>query len=533
MKHLLSLFLFISIGISLFGCTTRQDLVWEGNAMGSYKGEAWLQSLVDHLPVSWETNTSALTITYPYEDSLFPRDIAAPTITWEDRHADSTQWFMVIRLHDRQAPIYALVNQPLWRPDEALWEKIKVGSIGAPVTIDIMGINDIREPNISAVDSLRFSTSPDPVDAAIFFRQVPLPFSTKNFDQMKWCIGDISSNDEPRVVMEKLPICASCHGFSTDGKTLSMEMNYGGDSGAQFIAPVEKKMVLTDDHFISWNDYPKAGILPKSRGLFGKMSPSADYLISSVNEISLALITNELAFSQVFFPTYGILASYMVKDGTFHPLPGADDFEYVHANPNWSPDEKYVVFSRARTKNEVHDDISHVVPQFKDEGIHALNDKYNIQFDLYRLAFNQGKGGVPEAIEGASRNGFSNYFPRYSPDGKWIVFTRSKTGIMLQPDSLLFIVPSDGGVARKMSCNRSLFNSWHSWSPDGKWLLFSSKANSPFTEIFLTHIDAQGNDTPPVVLSQFSSTTHAANVPEFANMAPDAILRIVVTEYND
>ena len=44
-----------------------------------------------------------------------------------------------------------------------------------------------------------------------------------------------------------------------------------------------------------------------------------------------------------------------------------------------------------------------------------------------------------------TRNGWSNYFPRWSPDGKWIVFTRSRSGIMLQPDSELWIVAARGG----------------------------------------------------------------------------------------
>jgi hypothetical protein len=442
-------------------------------------------------------------------------------------------WLLTIRFRNREKPIHALLNQRTWMPQKELWEKIKTNSISAPTDISVTGLNEIDSPKVTSTDTITIQVSADQVGASIFFRQVPLPFSTKNFNQMKWCIGDISSYDSPRVVMQDLPVCASCHIFSRDGSKFSMEMNYGNDGGAQFVTSVEKNILLAKDDFISWNDYPKTGILPKSRGLFAKMSPSGDYIAGSVNEISLALITNDFQFSQVFFPTYGILAVYSVKDKRYNALPGADDYNFVHANPNWSSDERFIVFSRAKTKNEVHDDIAHVVPLIKDEGIHALNQKYNIQFDLYRIAFNGGKGGIPEPIEGASNNGYSNYFPRYSPDGKWIVYTRSKTGIMLQPDSQLFIIPSQGGVARKMKCNRALFNSWHSWSPNGKWLLFSSKVNTPYTEIFLTHIDEDGNDTPPVRLSRFSSETYAANVPEFANIHPDAIKSIRVAGYND
>jgi hypothetical protein len=527
--------LFIGMLLLLASCAGQTDNVWDSNCESRTHGEEKIKKAVNHIltQLASHTGSSTLSITYPYHQSVFPPDIAAPVFTWEDRNGKSKRWLLVIGFRNGQKPIYVLLNQTRWMPENSLWKTIKANSVATPVDLSVAGISDIDTPTVTAKDTIEISTAADPVAAAVFFRQVPLPFSTKNFDQMKWCLGDISSNGKPRVVMENMPICASCHVFSKDGTTISMEMNYHNDGGAQFVAPVEKNILLTDNNFISWNDYPRGGILPKSRGLFGKMSPFADYIVSSVNEISLALITNDFPFSQVFFPTYGILAFYSAKERKFRPLPGADDFSFVHANPNWSPDQKVIVFCRSKTKNEVHEDISHVVPLFKDEGIHALNKQFNIQFDLYRIEFNNGKGGVPEPIEGASRNGFSNYFPRYSPDGKWIVYTRSKTGIMLQPDSQLFIVPSQGGVARIMNCNRALFNSWHSWSPNGKWLLFSSKVNTPYTEIFLTHIDENGNDSPPVVLSQFSSTTYAANVPEFANIAPDAIETIRVRGYNN
>ena len=45
---------------------------------------------------------------------------------------------------------------------------------------------------------------------------------------------------------------------------------------------------------------------------------------------------------------------------------------------------------------------------------------------------------------------------------------------------------------------------WHSWSSNGRWLVFSSKANTAYTQLFLTHIDANGESTPPVVLERFT-----------------------------
>ena len=115
-----------------------------------------------------------------------------------------------------------------------------------------------------------------------------------------------------------------------------------------------------------------------------------------------------------------------------------------------------------------------------------------VQFDLYRVPFNGGQGGRAEPIAGAAGNGMSNSFPKVSPDGRWIVFVQARNGQLMRPDSQLYIVPASGGQARRMRCNTPLMNSWHSFSPNGRWLVFSSKSRSPYTQMFLTHIDEQG-----------------------------------------
>jgi hypothetical protein len=249
-------------------------------------------------------------------------------------------------------------------------------------------------------------------------------------------------------------------------------------------------------------------------------------MVGTVHDISYAAITTDVAFSQAFFPTYGILAWFDSRTKSIRPLPGADDPGFVQTDPSWRLDGKVLVFAKTETLNQYHDDISTVKTHIEMVGIHALNKRFPVQFNLYSLPFNNGRGGVATPIKGASHNDKSNYFGRYSPDGRWIVFTQSDSGIMLQPDSALYIVPAKGGVARRMRCNQPRFNSWHSFSPNGRWLLFSSKARSPFTEIYLTHIDEEGNDTPPVRLARFSDAQFAANVPEFVNIPVGAIERI-------
>jgi tetratricopeptide (TPR) repeat protein len=74
-----------------------------------------------------------------------------------------------------------------------------------------------------------------------------------------------------------------------------------------------------------------------------------------------------------------------------------------------------------------------------------------------------------------------------------------------------------------MRCNTSLMNSWHSFSPNGRWLVFSSKSRSPYTQMFLTHINAQGEDSPPIYIDNSTAANRAVNIPEFVNIPADGI----------
>jgi tetratricopeptide (TPR) repeat protein len=71
-------------------------------------------------------------------------------------------------------------------------------------------------------------------------------------------------------------------------------------------------------------------------------------------------------------------------------------------------------------------------------------------------------------------------------------------------------------------------NSWHSFSPNGHWLVFSSKSRSPYTQMYLTHLDAGGNSSPPILIDNSTAANRAVNIPEFVNIPPDGLLKIDV-----
>ncbi len=453
-----------------------------------------------------------LTILYPFDGTIFPPEIVPPAFRWSDRSA-SDHWRIVFEFPGAQNVKIYQSPVPAWTPDAKDWEFIKQRARGQTARVTISGYCGVKALNILSKGEISISVSRDEVGASLFFREVDLPLmeAAKNPAQIRWRSGPVSSPGPAPVVMEKLPFCGNCHSFSRDGTTLGMDIDYP-TKGGYAILPISRELAITKKELINWDDFNRQG---KTFGLLSQISPDGQVAASTVNDRSVFYLKAELAYSQLFFPIEGILAIYHRETGAFQALPGADDPAFVQSNPVWSSDGKYIVFARSQAypvkdftdRQELDRALFH---DFLEGGKPFL-------YDLYRIPYNDGRGGRPEPLAGASLNGFSNFFPKYSPDGKWIVFCRARSYMMLQADSELYLIPAAGGVARRLRGNTSGMNSWHSWSPNSRWLVFSSKANSPYTQMFLTHIDVEGNSSPPVSLAYMGDPERAANIPEFVS----------------
>jgi len=523
-----------------------------------------------------------VSIDYPSDGSIFPPEFPAPAFLWRDAAANATEWTIEVKLAGRTDTVLirtrgdrprvgeidpravAPTNQPprltpqqaaarTWRPGAATWTAIKQGSVASPATLTITGY---RGTDAVSRGRVTIRTSTDPVGAPIFYRDVPLmpsetekgvikPLPSSAMPLIAWRLRNIGETGS-RLLMEGLHTCANCHSFSGDGKTMGIDVDGPqNDKGLYALLPVGPRMSIRAENVIAWSTF-RGKLGGKLRvGFMSQVSPDGRFVVNTINdpgtdeteyerrknlrEVALNYYVanfTDYRFLQVFYPTRGILAWYSRETGVLQPLPGADDPRYVHTNAVWSPDGQYLVFARAEAKDP-----------YAPKSIIAVraNDpaETQIRYDLYRIPFNGGRGGQPEALAGASRNGMSNSFPKVSPDGRWVVFVQSRNGQLMRPDSRLYIVPAGGGAARLMRCNTPLMNSWHSFSPNGRWLVFSSKSRSPYTQMFLTHLDEAGNDSPAILVENATAANRAVNIPEFVNIPPDGMLTIdaPVTDY--
>jgi Flp pilus assembly protein TadD len=531
---------------------------------------------------SSENQPAKITIDYPLEGSVFPPEITPPTFLWHDPAESVTRWVVDVsfaghvdgirvetsgermqkgRLDPQAGPGIELTPEQAstrtWQPDAETWTKIKRRSVKSPATISITGFADGASGRAVSVGKVTFSTSVDPVGAPVFYRDVPLllpspqehgpiaPLAASAIPLIKWQIRNIGET-QSRTVMGNLPTCANCHSFSRDGKTFGLDLDGPkNDKGLYALVPVEKSMTISNRNVIRWSSFQtntgagNSAPAVKRFGFMSQVSPDGRYLVTSIGPpdntnthqdkepgftsgiLDRLYSTNypDIQFSQVFFPTRGVLAWYDKQEKKMRPLPGADDPQYVQTSAFWSPDGKYLIFSRALARDPY--------PPGVPKPLHANDpNETQIQYDLYKIPFNEGRGGKAVPVEGASGNGMSNDFPKVSPDGRWIVFVENKNGLLMRPDSRLFMVPFEGGKARLMNCNTSLMNSWHTFSPNGRWLAFSSKARSPYTQLMLTHIDANGNDSPAIIVDNTTAANRAVNIPEFVNVAQGGLEKI-------
>ena len=478
-----------------------------------------LSVIVIFVFVKKKEKNSGFSIRYPFNNALFPPEFPAPTFEWKTDIKAGSTWEVALVTRNKNYTINSSTTETTWTPEESKWDSLKVLSDFEKIYFTV------RKPGVKkSAGKIAFSISHDTVGAPILYRQMPIPVITaeKNLDSMNYMLINIGSKNRPHVAMKGFPVCGNCHSFNADGSTIGLDLDAGlRDKGGYFISPIRDTILFNPDNYMSWSKIEKR----RTFGLFSKMSPDGRYIVTTVKD--RVILKNfpinpvkNIIFSQLFFPVNGHLAIYDRQTHILKELPGANLEEYVQSNAMWTPDGKSIIFSRADALPR-DSDIYEINVQNEELISQFVNRKKPFKYNICIIPFNDGNGGEAVPIKGASNNGKSNFFPAVSPDGKWLAFCQAENFMLLMPDSRIYIVPVSGGKARMLNSNFYSMNSWHAWSPNSKWLVFASKGMSIYTDMFLTHIDENGNDDIPVLVEKARATNRVTNYPEFVNRKPD------------
>ncbi|MDL1897143.1 VWA domain-containing protein, partial [Anaerolineae bacterium CFX7] len=238
--------------------------------------------------------------------------------------------------------------------------------------------------------------------------------------------------------------CTGCHSVSSESHRIAAVS--GGASGNIVVYSLDGKKID----------------IPQIQGSYTAWSPDGTQLAVSTTDSDIVIVD---------IPTKTITK----LDGASSP----NEFEQM---PSWSPDGQTIAFVRGQRPSN--------------------SWTFDGPTDIYTVP---ATGGNAIALAGASGDGF-NYYPAFSPDGRWLAFTHHTRGstTYAAPQAEIYLVPAKGGKALRLAANdaadgtplENVSNSWPSWSRTGEFLAFNSKRNDPSYDIFITRVDQNGNSGP-------------------------------------
>lgn len=248
--------------------------------------------------------------------------------------------------------------------------------------------------------------------------------------------------------------------------------------------------------------------------------------------------------------------TYFVTDGQVRKVNGklSDRIQSL-VYPYWHPSGRYVAFSTNTTRQafhrsdrnrvEVYDLASDVLvydierhealtdsctaspaafetfPAFSPDGAtlyFCSADTFSmptafreVRYSLCSIGFDAEKRTfVPpvDTLYSSAAEGGSVSFPRVSPDGRFLVYTKAGYGnfSIWHKDADLYLLDLQTRQSHPLAAaNSDDVESYHTWSSNSRWMVFSSRRmDGLHTRPYIVHIDSLGQASKPFLLPQAS-----------------------------
>jgi WD40 repeat protein len=439
----------------------------------------------------------SLQVIIPEDGAVYPPNLCPPYIEWEDPENDF--WQVNLKVNEQDLGSY-LSETRRWRIPSNVWNNLQRDNQNQEIKLQIKGINrseNIERPDkIHASEITRFTISSDPADDYIVYRYVAPPFNSYKTPNI--FIRNIGEDHSKNFLSARRRYCINCHTFSSkSGNTgkLSLQIRSLVSSGGNKL-PVYVAIYDIDK---------KTGFKVKlpfeiQMTTFMAWSPDGNQMAYSANQ-KIAAMKPIIYETQMAGMATSDIALYDLEENETYLLPGASDPNMLEIYPRYSLDGEQLIFARSPV------------------GLHPAH----IHYDLCSLSLKEDSDNTAYPIEGASNNGRSNYYPRFSPDGKWLSFCQSDGGDLIRTSSDIYLKNSNlEGDAHCLESNVSYAaDSWHSWSSNGKWIVFATKRDSGiYAYLYMTHIDDEGHASPAVPLPLGEKINASFNIPEFVANSP-------------
>jgi hypothetical protein len=445
---------FTSATLTASGGAVGQSLVWadfedlQGEAMVTVRMET--VSVDDSAPANapdlfdgaTDDPASAPSIVYPETGTLFPPNVGTFDVHWTTPGAQDL-FELSAQSEYADVTLYtAGTVESLGRWDAfsaGLWNTIGGDAAGSDVIVSLRGLSTADPTKVGSATDLVVPISAQRIEGGIYYWSASFVAGADN-GIFRYDMGDSSNTPERFYTDNETPNgrCVGCHAISRNGERIALTMdqpdlggNPPGGSGSILDVATREPLVTLDTLYWDFATFNPDGsrLLTVSRGLLSLRASSNGQEVTSVTGPGL--------------PT----------------------------QPDFSPLGDQIVYTRAPANGFDWD--------FTD-GVLITRS-----FDPVTETFG------PE-VELLNEAGANVYYPSFSPDGQWIVFSRSTANSYDAPTSEVYVMRADGSEAPVKldvpNVSSGLTNSWVRWAPFELivdplaevseplfWLTFSSK----------------------------------------------------------
>ncbi len=365
----------------------------------------------DLFAAATEDAAIAPTIVYPEAGTLFPPNLGTFDVHWT---TPGSQDVFELRAQSDFADITIYtggIQETLGRWAElsaATWKTLGSDARGSRVDVTLRGLSSAAPSSAGTAAPLSVGVSAEEIEGGIYYWAASFDSGTDGIYRYDMGAG----NNEPEAFYTRAESpegrCVGCHAISRSGERMALTMDYPGGSGS--ILDVGTRDPIVELDTLYWD--------------FAAFSPDGERLLTVVD----GTIT-------VRDPESGAELSQTTGAG-------------IPTHPDFSPSGLQVVYTSAPTLG---------------------NDWTFTNGRLVTRSFNPTTNQFGPEVSLLSEASANVYYPSYSPDGEWIVYSRSTNDAYDDPSAEVFVIRADGSAApvklEIANIGSGLTNSWVRWAP--------------------------------------------------------------------
>jgi TolB protein len=441
-----------------------------------------------------------VTLVYPNADAIVPHDLAPIDVQWNG----SSPVYRVTFAVDNGNKLRGYVKSPDWIPPAGEWQWLLDVAVGHGITLSVDGAtidgNGTPQGPLQSSQSQALRMSADDATGALFYFATTGDQVSGDGTLERLELGSQKADKYLNKTNDGNSQCVGCHSLSRDGTRVAFTfLNLlGAGSGT----------TMTLGSVDATN--PTVQQAPaNTTAATSSFSPDGKQMVTAYD------------------------GKLSIRDGVTGAMVSAITTTGTAMFPDWSPDGSTIVFVRTSTA------CTPGQPNFGQSSIYAYGGS------LVTITNSGGTWGNEKVLLQAA-SGENNYYPSFSPDGKWVAFTKASnatksswslantactgqdgSGLSYDnPSATVWIMPAAGGSATQLTAANGAAmktNSWPKWGPkadgDYLWLSFSSTREygnvltgpNAHHQIWITAIPRMGtpsgDPSSPAVWFPFQDTT--------------------------